>query len=152
MSVEQLQDFSTVLEPWEPQKIDKSLPRPAPTKAYSWKEYNSLAKLLYIRDHKQANDELSKLDATVLGFDLEWKPNFYRGNKENRVALVQLANDDTILLLQISAMQGRFSNQCYCHFQLHDCNHSFSYIEFPSKLVEILANSDIIKAGVAIQS
>ncbi|KAF8807243.1 ribonuclease H-like protein [Phlegmacium glaucopus] len=126
MSLEQPQ---TSLDPWEPPKIDKSPPRPAPTKAYSWQEYNSLAKMLYIRDHQQANEELSKLNATVLGFDLEWKPTFYRGGKENRVALVQLANHDTILLLQISAMQ-----------------------EFPSKLAEILSNPDVVKAGVAIQN
>jgi len=113
MSVEQPQ---TILDPWEPPKIDKSLPRPAPTKAYSWKEYNSLAKMLYIRDHQQANKELSELNATVLGFDLEWKPTFYRGGKENRVALVQLASYNTILLLQISAMQGRSSNQSYRHW------------------------------------
>jgi len=28
----------------------------------------------------------------------------------------------------------------------------FAYIEFPSKLAEILANPDIVKAGVGIQS
>lgn len=94
-------------------RIDKSLPRPAPTRAYSWKEYNPKANLLYLRDHERANQELSKLSATVLGFDLEWKPNFYKGHKENRVALVQLAYHDTVLLLQISAMQGRSSNHRY---------------------------------------
>ena len=107
MSIEQ-PPSSTFLPP----VIDKSPPRPAPTKAYSWKEYNSRAKLLYIRDHGRANQELSKLDVTVLGFDLEWKPIFHKGGKENRVALVQLASYDTILLLQISAMEGRSSNLC----------------------------------------
>jgi exonuclease 3'-5' domain-containing protein 2 len=92
--------------------IDKSPPRPAPTKAYSWNEYNSTAKLLYIRDHTRANEELSNLNVSVLGFDLEWKPIYYKGGKENPVALVQLASFDTVLLLQISAMEGRSSNLC----------------------------------------
>ena len=95
-------------EPWKTPKVDKSLPRPAPTRAYSWREYNPRARLVYTRDHRQANEELSKLDASLLGFDLEWKPIYYRGAKENPVALVQLASYDTILLLQISAMKGTF--------------------------------------------
>ena len=114
--------------------IDKSPPRPAPTEAYSWKEYNSNANLLYIRDHVRANEELSKLNATVLGFDLEWKPIYYKGSNENPVALVQLASNDTILLLQISAMEGRSSNP----MQVYNCN-CFLRISFkarrnPSKL------------------
>ncbi|KAF8887964.1 ribonuclease H-like domain-containing protein [Gymnopilus junonius] len=111
--------------------IDKSLPRPAPTLAYSWREYNPQAKLLYIRDHQHANVELARLGSgpQALGFDLEWKPIFYRGARENPVALVQLANNSTIFLLQLTAMK-----------------------EFPSKLAEILANPLIVKAGVAVQN
>ena len=143
MSIEQLPSSTTPIFLWP--IIDKSPPRPAPTQAYSWKEYNSSAKLLYIRDHGRANEELSKLDVTVLGFDLEWKPIYYKGGKENPVALVQLASYDTVLLLQISAMEGRSSNLCKYIIVI-------IFIEFPSKLAEILANSDIVKAGVAIQS
>lgn len=120
MSIE-IEQPPTFLNPWESPRVEKYPPRPAPTKAYSWKEYNPLAKRLYIRDHEQANEELSKLNATVLGFDLEWKPNFFRGNKENPVALVQLANYDTILLLQISAMEGRPDRQS----QVLNCNRLF---------------------------
>ena len=100
---------------------------------------------MYIRDHARANQELSNLNVTVLGFDLEWKPIFYKGGKENPVALVQLASYDSVLLLQISAMEGSSSNLCKYIFVI-------IFIEFPSKLAEILANSDIVKAGVAIQS
>ena len=100
---------------------------------------------MYIRDHTRANQELSNLNVTVLGFDLEWKPIFYKGGKENPVALVQLASYDSVLLLQISAMEGSSSNLCMYIFVI-------IFIEFPSKLAEILANSDIVKAGVAIQS
>jgi hypothetical protein len=108
MSIEQ--PPNTVF-PWP--IIDKSLPRPAPTQAYSWNEFNSSANLLYIRDHERANEELSKLNVTVLGFDLEWKPIYYKGGRENPVALVQLASYDTVLLLQISAMEGRSFKPIY---------------------------------------
>ncbi|KIM48368.1 hypothetical protein M413DRAFT_440097 [Hebeloma cylindrosporum] len=111
--------------------IAQARPRPAPTMAYSWKEYNPNARTLYIRNHDEANKELSKLGAgpQALGFDLEWKPTYLKGAGENPVALVQLANSDTTFLLQISAMR-----------------------EFPSKLTEVLANPLIVKTGVAIQS
>ena len=125
--------------------LDKSPPRPAPTEAYSWKEYNSRATLFYIRDHRQANFQLSILNVSLLGFDLEWKPIFHKGGKENPVALVQLASFDTILLLQISAMEGRSSNLCKYIIVI-------IFLEFPSKLADILANPDIVKTGVAIQS
>ena len=88
--------------------IAQARPRPAPTMAYFWKEYNPDIKVLYIRNHDEANAELSRLGAgpQALGFDLEWKPNYVKGASENPVALVQLANSDTIFLLQISAMRG----------------------------------------------
>ena len=117
--------------------IDKSPPRPAPTKAYSWNEYNSRAKLLYIRDPARANQELSKLNVSVLGFDLEWKPIYYKGAKENPVALVQLASYDTVLLLQISAMEGR-SIQSIQKVHIYNYNYShrisFKASRDPSKL------------------
>ncbi|KAF9474307.1 ribonuclease H-like protein [Pholiota conissans] len=111
--------------------IDKSPPRPAPTLAYSWKECNPQAEVLYIRDHNEANLELSKLPhgPQAFGFDLEWKPTFVRGAGENPVALVQLANNEKILLLQVSAMK-----------------------EFPTNLVQLLGDPLIVKSGVAIQS
>jgi hypothetical protein len=146
MSIEQSPSSSTLSDPWQTPKIDKSLPRPAPTKAYSWTEYNSAATLIYTRDHRKADEELSKFDVgTVLGFDLEWKPTYYRGGRENPVALVQIANYHSILLLQISAMKGRSSYLCNYIIVI-------IFIEFPSKLADILANPDIVKAGVAIQS
>ena len=100
---------SEALGPTHP-VIDRSLPRPAPTLAYSWRNYNPDAKLFYLRDHEKANLELAQLrSATALGFDLEWKPTFFRGARENPVALVQLANATTIFLLQVTAMKGKRS-------------------------------------------
>ncbi|KAG2023837.1 hypothetical protein CC2G_001447 [Coprinopsis cinerea AmutBmut pab1-1] len=108
--------------------IEKLPPRPAPTQAYSWRELSPNAVVIYTRDPAQADRELSKLKPGPLGFDLEWKPNYVKGGKENRVALVQLANDEMILLIQVSAMHA-----------------------LPYKLTEILEDPSYIKAGVGIQ-
>ncbi|TEB39359.1 ribonuclease H-like protein, partial [Coprinellus micaceus] len=108
--------------------LEKLPPRPAPTCAYTWNEASPSARLVYLRDADEANQVLSRLQPGPLGFDLEWKPTYVKGGHENRVALVQLANGDTIHLIQISAMK-----------------------EFPSKLREILEDGSYIKAGVGIQ-
>jgi hypothetical protein len=71
---------------------------------FSWRFKNPFAHLVYIRDSNHADLELSRLRGDILGFDLEWKPMFRRGQRENPVALVQLASQDTILLLQLTAM------------------------------------------------
>ncbi|TDL28801.1 ribonuclease H-like protein [Rickenella mellea] len=95
---------------------------------YSWRKNSTTGSLIYLRDHELANHELSTLNARIVGFDLEWKPKFYKGGVENPVAVVQLATDDKILLIQVSAMK----------------------IEFPEQLVALLRDKDIIKAGVNI--
>lgn len=86
--------------------IEKLPPRPAPTYEYSWAEWSPNAEVVYLRDAEETNKHLSQLKPGCLGFDLEWKPNYVKGGKENPVALVQLANDDVIYLLQITAMKG----------------------------------------------
>ena len=35
---------------------------------------------------------------TVVGLDIEWKPNFVKGQRENRVALIQLATAHLVIL------------------------------------------------------
>ncbi len=64
-----------------------------------------------------------------VGFDLEWKPSFVRGARENPVALVQIATKTEVFLFQLSAM-----------------------FAVPSSLKDFLENSSIIKVGVGIQS
>jgi hypothetical protein len=96
---------------------------------YSWRDQSLKSRLLYITNHELANAQLALLPQGLLGFDLEWKPNFRKGQQENPVALVQLATHDTVLLLQISAMS-----------------------EFPSGLRELLNSPFWIKAGVSIQN
>jgi len=73
---------------------------------YSWRANNPTSSLQYITDHRAADIALSQLAPGPLGFDLEWRPNFRKWEKENPVALVQLASHDTVLLLQVGAMSG----------------------------------------------
>jgi hypothetical protein len=73
---------------------------------YSWRTKSINTQLFYIRDHRQADLAIVKLRKGPLGFDLELRPNFIKGQLENPVALVQISNEDTILLIQICAMTG----------------------------------------------
>ena len=81
---------------------------------YSWKTKAPEARLVYIKDAPTAEQELAKLEPGPLGFDLEWKPIRWKGGY-NRVALVQLASHDTILLIQVIAMQGTLSSSSSRH-------------------------------------
>lgn len=76
---------------------------------YSYVNKSPNTRLVYIQNKTTADVAISQLKSKVLGFDLEWRPNFIKGNPENPVALVQLASEDTILLIHVSFMQGTFS-------------------------------------------
>ncbi|HEX2968748.1 MAG TPA: 3'-5' exonuclease [Bacteroidales bacterium] len=65
------------------------------------------------------------IGSPILGFDTETRPNFKKG-KKNKVSLLQIANGSLACLFRINK------------------------IGIPDELVEILANKEIIKAGVAI--
>lgn len=84
-----------------------SAPPPKPSVPYSWREWHPNVSITYIRDHRQANHLLQRLNKGPYGLDLEWKPNYVKGRAQNRVALVQIANHEIIFLLQVSAMQGK---------------------------------------------
>ncbi|KAG2155447.1 ribonuclease H-like domain-containing protein [Suillus clintonianus] len=107
--------------------VKTAVPRPELPR-YSWRDQSPTSRLQYITDHQSADFALSQLAPGPLGFDLEWRPNYWKGASENPVALVQLSTHDTILLLHISAMS-----------------------EFPSKLREMLWDPLRIKTGVSIQ-
>jgi len=96
---------------------------------YSWTTNSPKSRLVYIRDHEMAEHELSQLRPGPLGFDLEWKPNYFKGGIENPVALVQLASEDKILLIQVTAMR---------------------MFGFPRVLQNVLENPAFSKAGVSI--
>jgi hypothetical protein len=99
---------SIPVQPRGPSNAQRQPPKPPKPilPLYSWRDITSATKLLYIQNCTEADLEVSKLGGRVLGFDLEWRPTFVKGHPENPVALVQLANEDTILLIQISAMSS----------------------------------------------
>jgi exonuclease 3'-5' domain-containing protein 2 len=63
----------------------------------------------------------------VVGFDIEWRPNFIKGRPENRVACVQLADPTGVAIVQVSGMTS-----------------------LPQTLVQILQDAGIMKVGVGI--
>jgi exonuclease 3'-5' domain-containing protein 2 len=63
----------------------------------------------------------------VIGFDIEWRPNFIKGRPENRVACVQLADQSGVAIIQVSGMTS-----------------------LPEILVQILQDAGIMKVGVGI--
>lgn len=64
---------------------------------------------------------------SVVGFDIEWRPTFVKGRPENRVACIQLADQTSVVVMQVFAMNG-----------------------LPQVLVKILQDSSIMKVGVGI--
>ncbi|KAG6880642.1 hypothetical protein C0992_003201, partial [Termitomyces sp. T32_za158] len=75
-----------------------------PTLVYHWNTIHPNAAVHYVRDLPRADHLVDKLSGPV-GFDLEWKPTFIKGMPENPVAIVQLANERFILIIQLSAMK-----------------------------------------------
>ncbi|KAI0823109.1 ribonuclease H-like domain-containing protein, partial [Trametes gibbosa] len=106
------------------------LPKPPPRvyDTYSWSTKFPAARLVYLQNEETTNLAILQLSSKVLGFDLEWKPNFVKGRPENPVALVQLASEDLVLLI-----------------------HVFHMRTFPERLRELLADETVVKAGVGIQ-
>ncbi|OJT14022.1 Werner Syndrome-like exonuclease [Trametes pubescens] len=95
---------------------------------YSWSNISPNTRLVYCQNADAANEAVAQLNSKVLGFDLEWKPNFIKGRPENPVALVQLASADLVLLI-----------------------HIFHMPTFPERLRDLLADETVVKAGVGIQ-
>ncbi|KAF8140017.1 ribonuclease H-like domain-containing protein [Boletus edulis] len=95
---------------------------------YSWRHRSITPALFYFTNHHEANAHLARLPHGPIGFDLEWRPNIRKGQPENRVALVQLATADTVILVHVHLMT-----------------------QFPSQLAELLSSSSWIKAGVSIK-
>ncbi len=65
------------------------------------------------------------LGSSVLGFDTETRPSFRKGRK-NKVSLIQLANENLACLFRINK------------------------IGIPDELAGLLANPNVVKAGVAV--
>jgi ribonuclease D len=92
-----------------------------------------MLELSWFRGEITIVDSLSKFNTAIaglkgeklLGFDTETRPSFKKGHK-NKVSLIQLATHDKAYLFRINK------------------------IGLPSALAQILANKNIIKAGVAV--
>lgn len=81
--------------------------RPEPTIPYSWRTLEPQPNFEYITDCDRANEVLTALQPGAFGFDVEWKPAYVKGQPANKVALIQLANNEVIYLLQVSAMKSK---------------------------------------------
>lgn len=78
---------------------------------YDWRTFAAPgAQLHYIRTEETANERIARIASRTtpfaIGLDFEWRPTFVAGRPENPIALIQVACDDEILLVQVSAMQG----------------------------------------------
>ena len=122
-------------------------PEPKPTIPYSWRTFEPQPSFEYITDCDRADEVLAALQPCAFGFDVEWKPVFAKGQPENKVALIQLANDEVIYLLQVSAMQSKFNDHPYGRFDRLNRDGS----GFPDNLRVILESETFTKAGVGIQ-
>ena len=83
-----------------------------PTALYDWRTFNPNAQLHYIRTEDTANECVARIvsrprpGALTIGLDFEWRPTFTAGRRENPIALVQIACDEEILLVHVSAIGG----------------------------------------------
>lgn len=99
--------------PSKPQEKTKKKPDLIKLPPYSFLERSPKSKIIYVRTAGEADRAIVALRSAlrtdpahnqILGFDLEWKPKFKKGQSENPVALVQLASRNLIVLAQVSAM------------------------------------------------
>jgi len=112
---------------------DMNPPRNSDTlPSYDWRTFAPGTQLHYIRSEEVANHHIARIASHpgpfTIGLDFEWRPTFVARRPENPVALVQVACDDTILLVQVSAMQT-----------------------FPTNLRDLLESATSTKVGVGIQ-
>lgn len=85
-------------------------------------------KISVIETPEEANEAVSYLSQfNILGFDTETRPAFKKGST-HRVALIQLATENKVCIL----------------FRLNK-------IGFPSSLVELLSNPNILKIGLSLK-
>ncbi|KAH7101842.1 ribonuclease H-like protein [Auriculariales sp. MPI-PUGE-AT-0066] len=82
--------------------------------------------VVYSQDADMINELVTRL-VGPLGLDLEWRPCFRAGEKENKVATIQICDATTVIVAQIAGMT-----------------------KIPSQLKTVLETPDIIKCGLAI--
>ena len=125
---------------------------------YDWRTFAAPgAQLHYIRTEETANERIARITSRTtpfaIGLDFEWRPTFVAGRPENPIALIQVACDDEILLVQVSAMQGNQSFICHVIPEPPAFPKSLILLKsgFPTKLRELLESRNVTKVGVGIQ-
>ncbi len=101
---------------------DMDLPGSVATTLYDWRAFSAPGtQLHYIRTEDTANERIaciaSRSTPFAIGLDCEWRPTFVSGRAENPIALVQVASNNEILLVHVSAMQGECFKFCICILQ-----------------------------------
>ena len=112
---------------------------------YSYNAFHPARRLIYIRNQTTPSDSLQKMTTSphvsyiysvilqnsifnsLVGFDVEWKPTFTKGSPTNRIACIQLANEDSVVIYQVSGLKS-----------------------LPEQLVRLLQDASIMKVGVGI--
>jgi ribonuclease D len=110
-----------------------------------------------IRDIIVQSKNVDDPDTTALGFDIEIKPTFQKGQCIEPPALLQIATADTVYLFRLCALRGRDGDHDW------DRTNSRTRIVLPSDhdddddqgdtyafLLPLLTDSRIIKAGVGV--
>lgn len=125
------------------------------THLYDWRAFTAPgAQLHYIRTEGAANERIARIASRqtpfAIGLDFEWRPTFVSGRAENPIALVQVACDDEILLVHVSAMQGELFQILSLFLQALQVA-DINKLAFPTKLRDLLESSNSTKVGVGIQ-
>ncbi|ORY89405.1 hypothetical protein BCR35DRAFT_300578 [Leucosporidium creatinivorum] len=93
---------------------------------FRWERWGvKRARMIYSRDEEEVERVVRGMKGP-LGFDLEWEPSTRRG-VENKTAVVQLCDEETILIVHLAQMK-----------------------RFPPLLKAVLEDPEIIKLGVQI--
>ena len=82
---------------------------------------------------------------SISGLDVEMKPNYIPGRGENPVALLQLCDGKTAVLIRLCSLKREFSVSGSSSKYHHG-------LVLPKPLVEILNSEFIKKVGVAVSA
>ncbi|KAH9176992.1 hypothetical protein EDB89DRAFT_2065182 [Lactarius sanguifluus] len=120
---------------------------------YDWRAFTANAQLHYIRTEDTANECIARIASRssplAIGLDLEWRPTFTPRRRENPIALVQLACDDEVLLVQVSAMPGTVHINFARFPAPRNCMVADHIKAFPSGLRDLLESVESVKGAVA---
>jgi hypothetical protein len=128
---------------------DMNPPKNTDIPSYDWRTFAPGTQLHYIRSEEVANDQIARIASShpgpfTIGLDFEWRPTFVARRPENPIALIQVACDDQILLVQVSAMQSK-----HFFFTRHLCGNSSHNQLFPRNSVTFWSRGRARKSELA---